>query len=226
MEPCIDSKKRLRDQSNDSLFNFVTGSKIVRFDSAESNFISPDANDTLITGSVSLDSKSIEIVHADESGLDSFQPREIQDDLLKILDEAADDSIDRESAIPDLDSVIRSFEEEILVPVVQQPELGYLLEASDDELGLPPPGQKEEIEAVEVVTGNSGVMRGFLGFEDEDVSNYGWFENLSGENEWNREEEEEEEEEVVALGGLFDHTDVTAAELPLYRPETVYCLFY
>lgn len=225
MEGCIDSRKRVRDESNDSLFNFI-GSKIVRLDSAELSFISPDVDDAPI-GSVSSDTKSIDskqigIVHGDDSGLDSLQAHAIQEDLLKILDEA-DASIDRESAIQDLDSVIRSFEKEIQVPVpvpVVQPELGYLLEASDDELGLPPAGEKAEIEAVNFAAqfSGSGGMKGFLGFEDEVVPNYCWLENLSSENESNQ-----GEEEVVALGGLFDHTETTA-ELPPYRSETMYCL--
>ncbi|KAL9684812.1 hypothetical protein QQ045_022253 [Rhodiola kirilowii] len=52
----------------------------------------------------------------------------------------------------DLDSVIRSFEEEILAPASEaQPELGFLFEASDDELGLPPPAtDQSKAEVVDV----------------------------------------------------------------------------
>ncbi|CAM8929683.1 unnamed protein product [Rhodiola kirilowii] len=51
----------------------------------------------------------------------------------------------------DLDSVIRSFEEEILAPASEaQPELGFLFEASDDELGLPPPATENKAEVVDV----------------------------------------------------------------------------
>ncbi|XP_038890344.1 uncharacterized protein LOC120079943 [Benincasa hispida] len=202
MEPCVDTRKRLWDDSNDSLFNYIgSNSKFLRLEnSADLNFDAPVA-------------KSI-----DSSGLDSFQAHAIQEDLLKILDDT-EASIDRESAIEDLDSVIRSFEKEIEVPVpVVQPELGFLLEASDDELGLPPAGEKGEIEGGNL---GSGGLKGILGFEDENVSNYCWFENLRSEiKEWSP----EGEEEVVALGGLFDHTDV-AAELPTaYRSETMPCL--
>ncbi|KAG6589552.1 hypothetical protein SDJN03_14975, partial [Cucurbita argyrosperma subsp. sororia] len=210
MEACVDSRKRLRDESNDSLFNFIgSNSKFVRLDSANL-----DVDDAPIA-SVSSDAKSI-----DSSGLDSFQANLIQDDLLKILDDV-DAYIDRELEIQDLDSVIRSFEKEIQVPVPSvQPELGFLLEASDDELGLPPAGEKEETEAVNFAAEflGSGGMKGILGLEDETVPNYCWLENLRSENEWNR----EEEEEVVVLGGLFDHTDV-ATELA-YRSETMPCL--
>lgn len=223
MEPCIDSRKRVRDESNESLFNFV-GSKILRFDSAEFNFISPDFDDAPVD-SVSSDAESIVskqsgAIHSNDSGLDSFQPLPIQEDLLKILDEA-DVSIDRELAIPDLDSVISSFEKEINVPVpAVQPELGYLLEASDDELGLPPAALKGEMEPVNFGGKYSGIagMKGFLGFEDE-VPNYCWLENLSSEIEWNR-----SEDEVAALGGLLDHDTDGAVEMPPYRSETMFCL--
>lgn len=46
----------------------------------------------------------------------------------------------------DLESVIRSFEEEI----AREGELGFLLHASDDELGLPPPCETAETVATEV----------------------------------------------------------------------------
>ena len=71
--------------------------------------------------------------------------------LLDMLDEI--ESSDRSPADPpagDLDTVLRSFEEEICVAStsavsypddVVQPDLSYLLEASDDELGLPPAAQ-------------------------------------------------------------------------------------
>jgi hypothetical protein len=61
-------------------------------------------------------------------------------DLLDMLDDDTD-----AAAAGDLASVMRSLEEEIAsfdeavgAPTQQQPELGFLLEASDDELGLPP----------------------------------------------------------------------------------------
>ncbi|KAK4747143.1 hypothetical protein SAY87_026180 [Trapa incisa] len=86
-----------------------------------------------------------------ESDVGTLDVKRIQDDLLDMLDDSDDGAADRDTAIQSLDSVIRSFEEEILVPegspaapdlaldvVRGQTELGYLLEASDDELGLPP----------------------------------------------------------------------------------------
>jgi len=63
------------------------------------------------------------------------------EDLLDMLDDVVD--TDAEAAW-DLASVMRSLEEEISAGELEldvgppQPELGFLLEASDDELGLPP----------------------------------------------------------------------------------------
>ncbi|XP_051222658.1 uncharacterized protein [Lolium perenne] len=65
------------------------------------------------------------------------------EDLLSMLDDETE-----ADAGGDLASVMRSLEEEIsageldldLEPSPPQPELGFLLEASDDELGLPPAG--------------------------------------------------------------------------------------
>jgi hypothetical protein len=63
-------------------------------------------------------------------------------DLLDMLEDDTD-----AAAAGDLASVMRSLEEEIAsfdeaaeAAPSQQPELGFLLEASDDELGLPPAG--------------------------------------------------------------------------------------
>ena len=77
-----------------------------------------------------------------DSESDSAEVKRLRENLLDFLDDS--DSV---PTIQDLDSVMKSFEEEISpVPVVDltsesgesQPDLGYLLEASDDELGLPP----------------------------------------------------------------------------------------
>uniref|UniRef100_A0ACD5VEA5 Uncharacterized protein n=1 Tax=Avena sativa TaxID=4498 RepID=A0ACD5VEA5_AVESA len=65
------------------------------------------------------------------------------EDLLDMLDDVVDTDA---AAAGDLASVMRSLEEEISAGELEldvgppQPELGFLLEASDDELGLPPAG--------------------------------------------------------------------------------------
>ncbi|OIT19077.1 PREDICTED: uncharacterized protein LOC109221904 [Nicotiana attenuata] len=77
-----------------------------------------------------------------DAGLGLYSPdvKQIREEILDVLDEP-ETVIDHLPEVQDLDSVIRSFEEEIVHPSTQpaQSDLGYLLEASDDELGLPPP---------------------------------------------------------------------------------------
>nr|XP_016433344.1 PREDICTED: uncharacterized protein LOC107759846 [Nicotiana tabacum] len=75
-----------------------------------------------------------------DAGLGLYSPdvKQIREEILDILAEP-ETVTDRLPEVQDLDSVIRSFEEEIVHPLTQpQPDLCYLLEASDDELGLPP----------------------------------------------------------------------------------------
>ncbi|RID76222.1 hypothetical protein BRARA_B03205 [Brassica rapa] len=73
----------------------------------------------------------------DELVLDSPGVKRFRDDLF-------DDS-GHDSEIQDLDSLMKSFEDELSSTTTEQgsgdtlPDLGYLFEASDDELGLPPP---------------------------------------------------------------------------------------
>nr|VDD26075.1 unnamed protein product [Brassica oleracea] len=73
----------------------------------------------------------------DELVLDSPDVKRLRDDLF-------DDS-GHDSEIQDLDSLMKSFEDELSSTTTEQgsgetlPDLGYLFEASDDELGLPPP---------------------------------------------------------------------------------------
>ncbi|KAK6773599.1 hypothetical protein RDI58_028837 [Solanum bulbocastanum] len=77
---------------------------------------------------------------------DSPEVKQIREEILDILDEQ-EILTDRLSKVEDLDSVMKSFEEEIVHASIQQTnldsvdpqlDLGYLLEASDNELGLPP----------------------------------------------------------------------------------------
>uniref|UniRef100_A0A7N0ZYL7 Uncharacterized protein n=1 Tax=Kalanchoe fedtschenkoi TaxID=63787 RepID=A0A7N0ZYL7_KALFE len=94
----------------------------------------------------------------DESGFDL--PELL---LLGMLEEP----VETGEAEEDLDSVMRSFEEEIMAPATDpQPELGFLLEASDAELGLPPPAA--EADKAEVADADVNVNFGeVLGFEDD-----------------------------------------------------------
>ncbi|XVF43044.1 hypothetical protein PTKIN_Ptkin02bG0009200 [Pterospermum kingtungense] len=172
-----------------------------------------------------------------ESDLDSAEVKRLRDDLLDFLDDS--------DALPlnqDLASVMKSFEEEILAtasaptstvsaPVTDptseagesQLDLGFLLGASDDELGLPPPtakttgiedGKSEVPELVRVDSESSGIGE-LWGFEDQ-IPNYdnsfefGVGYNYNGDH--------------VAFDGLFEYSDVYY-ETPefsglLWRPET------
>lgn len=119
-------------------------------------------------------------VDTDESSPDVPEAKRAHVDLLSILDDSD------EPAIQGLDSVIRSFEEEILfhscpasvdsaevtsVGYCSQPDLGYLLEASDDELGLPPTfsAEEEKVNRADLCSETSGsaadCFGDILGFE-------------------------------------------------------------
>ncbi|CAI9754125.1 unnamed protein product [Fraxinus pennsylvanica] len=144
--------------------------------------------------------------------------------ILDILDEL-DSEIGREEVIEDLDSVIRSFEEELhpnnngssppevlqLQPEAgePQPDLGYLLEASDYELGLPPtvPHFQEEqadnelVDLPFAVNPESVKLETHIGIEDELIT-YDSFESGLGD-------------------GLFDCSEQTDI---LRRPESLSAL--
>lgn len=214
MEECTDDKrKRVRDDSGDNSGRCGVSSsdpKRLRVDFENSTDDSGDS--TLVR------------VDSDDSRLESPEVQRIQDDLLHILDEDTVTERDPDPEIQGLESVIRSFEEEILVaapelaPAVldqtydsgeSQLELGYLLEASDDELGLPPtisPEEETKIEAVDFDTSSLGAagLTGFLGFENE-IPNYDSFEFGVGFDPYSN--TDDTSGELVALGGLFDYSD-------------------
>uniref|UniRef100_A0A0A9FFI0 Uncharacterized protein n=1 Tax=Arundo donax TaxID=35708 RepID=A0A0A9FFI0_ARUDO len=109
------------------------------------------------------------------------------EDLLDMLDDDTD-----AAAAGDLASVMRSLEEEIAsfddeatageLTAPPQPELGFLLEASDDELGLPPAGASSSEEAgagePEVAV---GLEEQIWGFEDEIAGGFGGYGGSSPE---------------------------------------------
>lgn len=174
---------------------------------------------------------------SNEPGLSSPEVL-LQEDLLNILDDS-DGIADRDPTIHGLDSVIKSFEKEILVPeeglkiesdsTVPPTELGYLLEASDDELGLPPSFGSSEDESRDEVYELPATSSGAFGFADslpfdDDMRNYGSLEygicdqpelgsGLNGNYS-----------EFGALGGLFDNGYVSdggdVSEF-LWHPETL-----
>ncbi len=165
----------------------------------------------------SVESRRIRVDSDESEGLKLKSPeaKRIQDDLLGILD----DSYAVDPAVLGLDSVIRSFEEEIHVPpAVQglasvsgesQPGLGYLLEASDDELGLPPAdgpsGEENKIEAADLEADCSSFFGNGVyafGFGDE-IPNYDSFEFGMG----NELASNSSASEFLMLDGLFDYSD-------------------
>ena len=180
-----------------------------------------------------------------DSELDSVEVKRLRDDLLGFLDDS-----DPDPSTQDLDSVMKSLEEEISaascsvtpmpsppgaelatarVTVVDltsdsgesPPDLGYLLGASDDELGLPPSNSseealKEETELVRVSSESSGIGE-FWGFDDQ-IPSYGTFELGSGDK-FN------ENNDYVAFDGLFGYSDVYFESSdfsdPSWRSETL-----
>ncbi|TMW93631.1 hypothetical protein EJD97_011367 [Solanum chilense] len=156
-----------------------------------------------------------------ELQINSPEVKRLREDLL-------DDLYDSEFCTPnhDLDSFMKSFENEIIASETagvssesgeSQPELGYLLEASDDELGLPPPIEAEP-DSVRVCT--ESLSDEFWGLEDQ-IPSYDPFDlgivesdHYSGDNI--------NMGEYVGLDGLFDHSDIGYGSGDfLWRPETL-----
>ncbi|KAH9778635.1 hypothetical protein WN944_014116 [Citrus x changshan-huyou] len=202
------SKKRVRDELDGHSETNSPISKLARVDSVAS-----DGN-------------------SDGSGVSSPEAKRIHDDLLNFLDEA--DSV---PAIQDLDSVIRSFEEEILVPeqappVVTsdageaRPELGFLLEASDDELGLPPSfstgAEQQKIEAVDLKTSGCDAVKlddMALGFENEMPSYEAYNFGICGDADGG--DVNVSNDYITLGGGLFESYEPADISDFAWRPESL-----
>ncbi|WOH07710.1 hypothetical protein DCAR_0727143 [Daucus carota subsp. sativus] len=112
---------------------------------------------------------------------------------------------------PDLDLFMKSFEQEIAgaIPAKivnletdsgeSRPDLGYLLEASDDELGIPPSEKPIDTELFRVTTESTELWR-----FDEQVSGYDSFDLGFNDEIY---EYKSNSAEFVALDSLFDFTD-------------------
>lgn len=209
MEEKKNDKKRARDDSTvDS-----PESNLTRVDSAGSELDSPESKRVRAVSEPNLDSAN--------SDLFSPEANRIQYDLFDILDDA-EGVTDRDPAIQGLDSVIRSFEEEILVPQAPsaldlsleaaetRSELGYLLEASDYELGLPPSFGSSAEDDGKVADGELPTPAGFgfgetVAFENEmSQSVYDSFEFVPEATPSNGNNDDATGNEFVILGGLFD----------------------
>ena len=212
MENCKnDTSKRVRDDTE--------------VDSPESKRVHRVDSDSVDNSSVSQLSR----VNSSESCVDSvgselvlFDPdsvNEMKDEILNILDET-ENVTEREiitDTVQGLDSVIKSFEDEIFATGLDMdpnhvpesndfnPNLGYLLEASDDELGLPPTAVPNEEKWVPEINetgrvGPDGVdLSGFFWFEEDIRNNEGF--GLVGY------EEDENGGGYVTIDGLFDYSE-------------------
>lgn len=178
----------------------------------------------------------------EDSRFDSPEVKRIKEDLLENFDDT-----DFFTASHELDSFMKSFEKEIsssgstlaeesaaatasaaVVDLTSesgdsQPELGYLLEASDDELGIPPStSDVEKDESVSRVPTNSAELSNELWRYDEGIPNFDSFEFGIGDggSYYNNNNNTLGGGEYVALDGLFDYSDVGFGSSDyLWRPE-------
>ncbi|XP_004497099.1 uncharacterized protein [Cicer arietinum] len=152
---------------------------------------------------------------SDESELESPEAKRLRDDLLEFLNDS-----DPTPSTQELDSVMKSLQEEISASSSppsslrltsdsgeSQAQIGYLLEASDDELGLPPPGnpsvqegKKEETELGRVLSDSSGI--GELWEFENQILSYDSFELGTGFGSY------ENITENAAFDGIFNYSDV------------------
>jgi len=213
----MDTRKRVRDDDSDDV-ELSESKRVVRADS-DSDVLSHDDSDGSESGIVRVESEP-----------DSYEVNDMTDEILNILDET-DNVPERDTtvtAVQGLDSVIKSFEDEIFAPGQDNqppessefnPNLGYLLEASDDELGLPPTMVQTEEKVLPEINdsgrvGPDGVdLSGFYWFEEEIRNNeaaYGLmgYDTVGLENDGG----------YVTIDGLFDYGEPTDF---LWRSESL-----
>lgn len=176
----------------------------------------------------------------EESRFDSPEVKRIKEDLLENFDDT-----EFFTASHELDSFMKSFEEELssagstvqeesaaAAAVVDltyesgesRPELGYLLEASDDELGIPPSTSDVEKDELVRVASDSTELSDELWKYDEGITNFDAFEYGIGDggSYYNNIGGGGGGGEYVALDGLFDYSDGGFGSSDyLWRPETL-----
>ncbi|XP_010476333.1 PREDICTED: uncharacterized protein LOC104755620 [Camelina sativa] len=181
------------------------------------------ANSEKLTRTDSVEKKRLREEDEDDVVTDSPEVKRLRDDLFDVLDDS-----DPEPVSQDLDSVMKSFEHELSTTATTggdtQPDLGYLLEASDDELGLPPPHppppsvvcssvpvakEEETTDLVRVSSDSSGIDE-IWGFEDH-VSDYADLDFCPGAGDY------------VAVEGLFEFSDdcFDSGDLFSWRSESL-----
>lgn len=172
----------------------------------------------------------VDSVAGADFNLGSPETRQYGDDIFDIFD-GAYTPVEPQLEIQGLDSFIKSFEEEILHPAPlpadqpqsqtvidltsgdSQPELGYLLEASDDELGLPPSGSKTPVD----LPAGPSVLDNMAAFEDELLS-FDSFEPLIPGGTESGKYGGGGGGEFVTVDGLFDYSDFSDIS---WRPESL-----
>lgn len=144
-----------------------------------------------------------------DSDRDSAEVKRLRDDLLGFLD----DSEPADESTQDLDSFMKSFQAEITpcpAKVIDltsdsgesQPDLGYLFEASDDDLGIPPSdGISDVVESVRAESDSSRIG-GFWGIEEEQGLGFGSYGGFGAGEEFPN------GDEFVGFDGLFGYSDV------------------
>ncbi|KAK3028052.1 hypothetical protein RJ639_038625 [Escallonia herrerae] len=157
--------------------------------------------------------------------VDCTAPEDIAYDILDILEDP-----DTVTEVPDLDSVIRSFEEEILhpspAPASDSSELGYLLEASDDELGLPPAMSPSDEQPRSELSDLARIPCEALGsgqiLEYEGAAPaYHSFEFGFGFGDETESNNDGANGEFVAVGGLFDYSETSDFSEFSWQPESL-----
>lgn len=166
-----------------------------------------------------------------EPEIDSPEVKRLREDLL----DGFDDDSEFCTSTQDLDSFMKSFEEEITASPAathgdggaedvvtdlasdsgdSRLDLGYLLEASDDELGIPPPTASPANElTTELATVESDSSE--FGAEFWEVPGYDTYGFGFGEVDNNI-------GEYLALDGLFDYSDLGFGSGDVsWRPETL-----
>jgi hypothetical protein len=159
---------------------------------------------------------------SEESERESSEAKRLRDDLLDFLNDS-----DPTPSTQDLDSVMKSLQDEISASSSSttslrvtsdsgesQAQIGYLLEASDDELGLPPPGypsvheeKKDETELARVLSDSSGI--GELWEFENQIPSYDSFDLGTGFGTYGYENINENiNTDYVAFDGIFNHSDV------------------
>lgn len=174
----------------------------------------------------SSDSPESKIPRVDSTESYLHSDVQLQHDIFNMLDDA--DNVPDRDTVQGLDSVIKSFEDEIKAPTLDldpndptqvpdsgelQTKLGYLLEASDDELGLPPTEAAVEEEPGRVDPALLE-LAGFNGFEDyvPGFDAFGFGSGFAAESDGGA-------GGFVTVDGLFDYAD-SAADV-LWRSESL-----